>query len=62
MTTYEFADPSGVHRMTGEEIIKWYFPHWAKRMREAGKHDEISHARCIEDFCVINWAYKVKDI
>lgn len=60
MKTYQFVDQAGDHTVTEQEIIDQYFEYWSGRMEQAGKIDMISHARCIEDFCVVHWATEVQ--
>lgn len=42
------------------QIIKQFFPWWSKRMREADKGHLINHQNCIDDWVVINWAWRGK--
>lgn len=41
---------------TEDQIIASYYTYWATKMIMAGKNDEISRERCIEDWCVVHWA------
>jgi len=65
MTIYAYNeyDETGGHivEISDTQIIKDYFPAWSHKMRECGKENEISHENCIEDFCVINWAWEESD-
>lgn len=51
----DFGIPVEIY-VTETEIIAQYYPSWAKRMRELGKGDQISHENCIDDFCISHWA------
>lgn len=44
-----------------EYIRKYYYPYWSKKMKEAGKEDQISYEKCLEDWIVVHWAWEVKD-
>lgn len=44
---------------TEEEILEEYFPYWSSQMREIGKAYLICNENCIDDWIVINCAYKV---
>jgi hypothetical protein len=39
-----------------DQIIRAYWIHWFTKMIEAGKGDDTSRERCIEDWCVGHWA------
>ena len=41
---------------TEDQIIKSYYIHWTTMMIAAGKGDDISRERCIEDWRVVHWA------
>lgn len=43
---------------TEDQIIKSYYSHWFTNMVQAGKVDEATRERCIEDWCVVHWACK----
>lgn len=49
----------GTHEMSRAEILAEYFEYWKDQMTKAGKEDQISEEHCIEDWCVVNWAWKV---
>lgn len=61
MRTFQYDDLDGTKTVTEKEIVDTYFPFWSSKMREAGKEDLISEQLCIEDFCVINWAWEVEN-
>lgn len=42
-----------------ERIMKEFFPSWSEKMRKIGKEDQISEKNCIEDFCIVHYAYPV---
>lgn len=62
MKTYFYYDQDGEHTITDDEIIKEYFDHWCGRMIKAKREKLISHTRCIEDFCIVYWAYEPNDL
>jgi hypothetical protein len=39
-----------------EQIIKSYYSYWAQKMIIAGRGDDISRDRCIDDWTVVHWA------
>ena len=43
-----------------DQIIKAYYKYWSTKMIEAGKGDDISRERCIEDWCTVHWAIEVE--
>ena len=45
-----------VETFNEEQIIDSYFKHWSHRMVDAGKGEEISKERCIDDWIVVHWA------
>lgn len=57
---YRYQDQGGEYEVTRSEILKEYFPWWIEQMRKAGKADLISEDRCVEDFCVVHWAWKIE--
>lgn len=40
---------------TEEHILSWYFPIWAKQMKDLGQKDLISKENCLNDFKAIHW-------
>jgi hypothetical protein len=40
------------------EILAQYFDYWSGRMKSVGRHSQISAANCIEDWCIIHWAWE----
>jgi len=38
------------------QIIASYYTYWSTKMIQAGKGDDISRERCIEDWIVVHWA------
>ena len=49
--------------MTEEEILKDYWVYWRNKM--SNKFDENHHLiltkNCIEDWCVVHYAWEIKD-
>jgi hypothetical protein len=39
-----------------EQILKFYWKHWNRKMFESGNSDKISEDNCIEDWIVTHWA------
>jgi hypothetical protein len=57
--TIAFPGEFGQHvqeTWTEEQILKSYYTYWSTKMIQAGKGDDISRERCIEDWCVVHWA------
>lgn len=50
-----------VETWTEDQIIKSYYRYWSIKMVEAGRKEEISRERCIEDWCVVHWAWECKE-
>jgi hypothetical protein len=44
--------------LTETEILEQYFGFWSTEMRKRGKGKQISHQNCIEDWVIVQWAYK----
>ena len=44
--------------MTEKEILDFYWDYWSNKMRKLGKEHLISERSCIDDWIVVNWAYK----
>ena len=61
MKIYKYCDLDGEYYITEAQIIEQYFPYWSKMMGKAGKKTLISYKNCIEDFCIIHWAWEVED-
>lgn len=55
MKWYEYVDQDGVHRVSEEYILDFYYEYWADAMTRAGKEDLISKENCIKDFFVVHW-------
>lgn len=52
-----------VTEITEEEILKDFWDYWyAKMITKYGEDDElITKENCIEDWCVIHWAWEKKN-
>lgn len=60
---FTWAEPDDnevLHFATEDEILEFYYEDWKEKMKRVGKEHEISPENCIEDFCVIHYAYQVK--
>lgn len=44
--------------LSEHEILAEYFDYWSRRMKEVGKKDEINTQSCIEDWCIVHWAWE----
>ena len=65
MKIYQYCEPGDNDdvvyvRISETDIIREYFPYWSGMMRKVGNEHLITEERCIEDFCVIHWAYQVE--
>lgn len=59
MRTFCYDEQDGVKFITEEEIIQRYWETWSEMMRRANKHEgEITRANCIDDWCLIHWAWE----
>ena len=56
---FKYEDQDGEHVITEEEIMRDFFPDWAKGMKERGKGDLVSKENCIQDYCVVHWAHEI---
>lgn len=45
--------------ITDEEILTQYYPWWHTEMVRIGKGHLVSNQNCVDDFCVVHWAYEV---
>ena len=60
-------DPSDsfVTTISEDDIRKEYYPYWYDRMcQKFGKEkvdSEYSFEDCLDDFCVVHWAWEVKE-
>lgn len=57
---YMYNEQDGLKMVTENQILADYYPWWCEEMRKAGKADKISPQNCIDDFCVVHWAWEVK--
>ena len=65
MKVYQYCEPGDNDdvvyvRITETDIIREYFPYWSRQMRKVKQEDQITEERCIEDFCIVHWAYQVE--
>jgi hypothetical protein len=44
--------------LSEDQIIAEYWEYWCGKMRQVGREHLISRERCIEDWCVIHWAWE----
>jgi hypothetical protein len=45
--------------MSEDEILATYYPWWSEELRRIGREHLISPKNCIEDWVVVNWAWRV---
>lgn len=60
---YDEPDENGSNiavTVTEDEIIDRYWDFWCEAMKKVDKGHLISRENCIEDFCVIHWAWEVE--
>ena len=50
-----------VETWTEDQIIESYYKYWSTKMIENNLNSEISRERCIEDWCVVHWAWESKE-
>ena len=71
MRVWQYNDPifdgpaligNEVREVTDEDILRDYFPWWAKKMEEKYGKDSplINREECISDWVVTNWAWESK--
>jgi len=39
-----------------EQILKFYWTHWNRKMFQSGNSDKVTEDNCIEDWITIHWA------
>lgn len=61
MRYFKYSDQEGDYVISEEQILKEYWDYWRERMERAGKEDLINPENCIYDFCVIHWAFEIKE-
>jgi hypothetical protein len=61
MRYYKYIDLDGDHIISEKQIIEEYWDYWRERMEHVGKEDLINTENCIEDFCIIHWAFEVEN-
>ena len=44
-----------------KEILAYYSPWWNVKMKELGRENLISDVNCIDDWIILNFAYKKPD-
>lgn len=44
--------------ITEEEILETYYPWWSNKLRTMGRDHLISKEGCIDDWVVVNWAWR----
>ena len=64
MRVFEIAYPTEdgdvTEILTEDEVIAQYYKYWSTKMIQNGLEADISKERCIEDWCVVHWAWEVK--
>ena len=61
MRYFKYSDQEGDYVISEEQILKEYWDYWRERMEQVGKEDLINPENCIYDFCVIHWAFEIKE-
>lgn len=54
-------DEAVYETLSEKQIIEQYFEYWSEKMRDIGKEQLISEARCIEDWTVVHWAWETDE-
>lgn len=49
------------HTWSEMEILNMYFESWSNRMRNLDREHLISRDACIDDWVIINWAWRVTE-
>jgi hypothetical protein len=39
-----------------EQILKFYWKSWNRKMYQSGNVDEVTEERCVEDWIITHWA------
>lgn len=66
MKTYQFYEFDGeegfLTEMNEDEILDYYWNYWNEKMlkKYGHGHELITPQNCIEDFCIIHWAWEKK--
>ena len=54
-------DPDRVLVLSELELLDQYWDYWSKMMLKANKSPLITPKNCIQDFCVVHWAWEVPE-
>lgn len=54
-------DPDRVIVLTELEILDSYWDYWSSMMIKVNKAPLITPKNCIDDFCVVHWAWEVTE-
>lgn len=58
---YHFPDMNVRSETTAREIYEKYYPWWKENVKKARlDFKDISFQLCVEDFCVVNYAWEKK--
>lgn len=49
------------YRKTEQEIVEEFYHSYCQAMSKAGKMDECTYDKCIEDWVIVNWAYQKEE-
>lgn len=58
---YRYQDQTGAFTLTRSEILQQYYAWWSSEMKRTGNEKLISEDACVEDWCVVHWAWEVHD-
>jgi hypothetical protein len=48
-------------RITEKDIYDTYYDYWSGEMLKAHKSPMITEENFLEDFCVVHWAWEIKE-
>lgn len=54
-------DEAVYETLSEDQIIEQYYKYWSIKMIEAGKGDDITRERCIEDWTIVHWAWETDE-
>jgi hypothetical protein len=54
-------DPDRVEVLSEAAILDFYWHYWSKNMVLVGKLLNVTKKNCIDDFCIVHWAWEVSE-
>lgn len=58
---YNEPDPDRVEVLSETEVLDFYWNYWSTCMLLVGKLPLVTVYNCIDDFCVVHWAWEISE-